>query len=534
MKKSDDLDPSQDTMETIAEMVRQRVEAEAKNMPQPPPVDLNKYLKTEALQNGNVENDARVFVEMFKERLLFNTSAQEWFFWNGLTWKPDTTSSAFAAVGSVADFYYEEYLRVSEQLSKLAAQGGGHETEVSFLEARKKLLVKRVRQLRDEHRRGSVLKFARSDQNGDSLCMDGNRFDQHPMLFPCANGTLDLETGRLRPSRPGDFLTKSSPIEFHGITTPAPLWEKTILQIFNDEDEMVNYIHRFFGYCLTGDITEKNFSVFYGPAGWNGRSMILETISFVMGKFASRIPSEMLLASKYPPNANVPRPEITGLKGVRLATASEIEDGQKFSLSRVKWLTGQDSLTGRNPHEKQFLEFMPTHKLIVQTNHLPKADADDKAFWGRIHLVNFPLSFVTWKPTKPYERPANTKLGQELRKEAPGILAWLLRGCLLWQRDGLNPPQKVLDSTKEYREDEDMLYDYITARIKEEPGKTTPSKEIYSDFSSWYKEEHGADDAPTQSWFGKRFAAKFKRTKSNGIKVYEGVIIKKGLAVDAI
>jgi len=293
---------------------------------------------------------------------------------------------------------------------------------------------------------------------------------------------------------------------------------------------MVAYIQRYFGYCATGDTTEKNVSLFYGPTGWNGRSMMLETIAFVLGEFAIQIPSEMLLASKYPPNANAPRPEITGLKGVRLATASEIEDGQKFSLSRVKWLTGQDSLTGRNPFEKKPLTFTPTHKLLVQTNNLPKASADDRAFWQRMHLVSFPISFVNREPTEPNERRANLRLGKEIRPEAPGILAWILRGCLLWQRHGLNPPKKVMDATKDYREDEDMLHDFITACLEKVPGQSTPAKEIYSAFSTWYKDENGVDEAPTLTWFGRKFGAKFKRKKKVGIKEYEGVVIKnKGL-----
>jgi len=275
---------------------------------------------------------------------------------------------------------------------------------------------------------------------------------------------------------------------------------------------------------MTGLVHEKLFPMLYGRTGWNGRSLIVETISYVMGSLAGSIPSEMLLTQKFSRSASGPSPDIMSLKGIRLAFASEIDDGQRFSMSKIKWLTGKDTLVGRNPHDKYQTRFLPTHKLFVMTNVQPQASPNDKAFWERLHLIPFTISFVNREPRETYERRAILDLDRQIRAEASGILAWLVRGCLLYQQQGLMPPREVTEATEEYRRNEDLLGDFVEECCIREPAAKAKGSDLYARFVDWYHDNVGQKE-PTGTWFGKMLAQKFDKGKSNGVIVYHGVAL---------
>jgi len=130
------------------------------------------------------------------------------------------------------------------------------------------------------------------------------------------------------------------------------------------------------------------------------------------------------------------------LKGKRIVWASETGEGRHLNIGKVKWLTGEDTITARAPFAKRQITFSPTHTLFLLTNHKPHITADDYAIWQRVHLVPFNLSFID-EPKTEYERKRDPDLSKKLKEEASGILAWLVRGCLSWRIEGLNPPRIV-------------------------------------------------------------------------------------------
>jgi len=508
----------------IRKQVEDRVAQEAAHTPPPDePPQITSKLVNECLI-ANELGDSVLFSTLFRDKFLYCKNTQEWFEWAGHYWKRDIMNRSLAAVEKVAGHYLAEYKKVSGELAGLIAGGAEPASEqILRLKNRQNGLLKRASQLRADKRRTSCLKFAHTIDH--PIAIAGEEFDNKPMLFPCANGVIDLETGRLKPGRPGDYLSLSSPIEFPGIDFPAPLWEKSLLEIFNGNEPLVAYLNRLFGYAITGRVDEKIFPVLYGRTGWNGRSLIVETISYVMGALAGSIPSEMLLSQKYSKSSSGPSPDIMSLKGIRMAFASEIDEGQRFSGGKVKWLTGKDELVGRSPHDKYPTRFTPTHKLFLMTNTQPQAPPNDKAFWERIHLIPFAISFVNRDPQESYERRAILDLDRQLLKEAPGILAWLVRGCLLWQRHGLSPPREVSEATEDYRRNEDILADYIDECCHREPAAKDLGAALYAKFSEWYHENVGKNE-PSGTWFGKQLGAKFKKTKVEGRVTYHGIRLK--------
>lgn len=519
----------------LRQQVKDRVDQEAAQIP---PADDEQKITSKFIReclSKNELGDSVLYSTLFRDKFLYCKNTQEWFEWTGNYWQRDIMNRTLAAVEKVVEQYLAEYKKLSGEISELVAAGEDPESEkLRKLKGKQEALLKRASGLRSDKRRTACLKFAHTIQ--EPIAIIGEEFDIKPMLFPCANGVIDLETGRLKPGRPSDYLSLASPVEFKGIEEPATLWEKSLLEIFggnpkntdsasNDSARvMVSYLQRLFGYAMTGLVKEKVFPVFYGRTGWNGRSLIIETVNYVMGALAGSIPSEMLLSQKYSKSSSGPSPDIMSLKGIRLAFASEIDEGQRFSAAKIKWLTGKDELTGRSPHDKYPTRFGPTHKLIVMTNSQPQAPPNDKAFWERLHLITFRISFVNREPQESHERRAILDLDRQVLKEASGILAWLVRGCLFWQKDGLNPPRDITEATEEYRRNEDLIADFIDECCLIEPAAKEKSSKLYTRFVAWYNANIGKKE-PTGTWFGKQLSQKFEKNKSEGCVVYHGIAL---------
>jgi putative DNA primase/helicase len=470
---------------------------------------------------ANELGDATLYATIFRDRYLYCKNSEEWYEWAGHFWQRDIMNRSVSAIEAVVELYLNEYKRISNRIAELAAIDGGGD-EIKQLRSQQASLIKRATQLRADRRRTACLKWAHTIDK--PVAITGEEFDARPMLFPCANGVIDLETGRLKHGRPGDFLSMASPIEFLGIDEPAPLWDKTILEIFGGNADLVAYLQRLFGYATTGLVKEKVFPVLYGKTGWNGRSLIVETISYVMGALAGSIPAEMLLSQRFSKSSSGPTPDIMSLKGIRLAFASEIDEGQRFSASKIKWLTGKDELVGRHPHDKYPTRFQPTHKLFLMTNTQPQAPPNDKAFWWRLHLIPFNISFVNRDPQEANERRAILDLDKQVLKEAPGILAWLVRGCLHWQKHGLAPPKEITEATEQYRRNEDLLADFIDECCIKEPGAKEKASLLYARFVDWYHDNIGKSE-PSGTWFGKQLGQKYDKWKSEGVVMYRGIAL---------
>jgi putative DNA primase/helicase len=192
----------------------------------------------------------------------------------------------------------------------------------------------------------------------------------------------------------------------------------------------------------------------------------------------------MLLLQSHGRQSGAPASDIMALRGRRLVWASETGEGRYLDAGKLKWLTGGDTLTGRVPYGKRQDTFSPTHTVILLTNHRPHAAASDHALWARIHLIPFSQSFVD-DPTKPNEHKRDPSLLEKLAREASGILAWLVRGCLLWQKEGLRPPKAVLAATESYRMDEDLIGNFLSECCIVGENAETPAGKLYKAYQQW-------------------------------------------------
>lgn len=465
--------------------------------------------------DANELGDGLLFKAVNDGQLVFNKAMDSWMVWTGHHWAVDQMGAARAAVEQVVEKYAEELAEVNRKFKE--ADGEERDT-LAWLRSRQRGLRSRISQLRSRRRANNCLDFAHNCD--DPMAIRGNEIDRQPMLLACANGVINLATGELETGRQEHCLLKASPVEWQGIDEPCPLWQKKLMEILSGDERLMAFIQRVLGYALIGEVRESIIAVLTG-IGRNGKSLIVEVVSEIMGPLAGAVRSEMLLDQMRVASSTGPTPDIMALRGLRMAFASETDDGCRVSPSRVKWLTGKDKLTGRNPHDKYEIQFSPTHTLFLLTNHKPHAPADDFAFWERVVLIPFKLSFVDRRPKNDSERVADPLLASKLVPEYPGILAWMVRGCLEYLQRGLDPPPVVKEAVEEYQRDEDILADFVDECCIVGENYQVGATALYDIFERWWK-KNVSKNAPKQKRFGTLMGRRFQR-KKDGVYKYLGI-----------
>lgn len=301
-------------------------------------------------------------------------------------------------------------------------------------------------------------------------------FDADPFVFGCANGVINLKTGELFQPTKEDWIYKSSPVEYRP-DEPCPAWLDHLNKVMGGNVNLIGFLRRWFGYCLTGSTDERCMAIFHGT-GANGKTITVETISFIMGDYARRTRTETILVKREAGVSN----EIADLVGARFVFSSEAEQDKRLAESLVKDLTGGDSISTRKLYQEYFT-FKPQFKMILSTNHKPIIYGTDNAIWDRIRLVPFNVTIP-----EEERRPIHEMMGM-FQDEAPGILAWMVKGCSEWLEKGLQTPEEVRAATKQYRSDMDVLQEFLDDCCNVEEGHTTLCKDLYTRFKAWGEAE---------------------------------------------
>ena len=471
--------------------------------------------------------DGILYAALHKDRFIFAKNSQQWFYWDDRTWRLDELDKAISAVETVSMRYGQEIEVLQKKIDD--ARESDDDEEYSF---RKRIYSKKISRirarisvLRKDAGRSNCLKFSHTNPK-NQLAITGREFDMDPWLLGVENGVVNLRTGELEPSVPGDFILKRCGVTFGGLDIDLSVFEKILDSIYDNDREKIKFIQRLFGSALVGNSSEHVLPVMIGR-GRNGKTKLIEAISFVMGDYAGVVPAEILLDSNRPANYNQSDPTMMDLKGLRMALCSETGEGKKFSSERVKWLTGGDTLVARGLYDKQPTKFEPSHMLVLLTNHEPGAPAGDLAFWERCFLIHHPFTFVKREPKEDYERRADPDLAEKLKEAGPAILTWLVTGCLEWQKRGLDPPESVIKSTQQYREQEDYIGQFIESCCEIKKGSRIGATILYNTFEIWYRKTINAKKhfTPSQKVFGSKMRGreKFPPKKISGKSYYEGL-----------
>lgn len=320
------------------------------------------------------------------------------------------------------------------------------------------------------------------------LRRQARELDDRPFLLNVTNGTLELPTELivnqdgshelvdgnivLRPHHHDDLVTRICNVAYDP-EARCPQWQTFLDQIVPDKETQV-FLQTWFGYVLTGDISEQQLVMAHG-AGANGKSTMLDVIKYIMGDYAIVLPIETFLSDDRRRGGEA-TPDLARVPGARLITASEPEGTRALSESMTKQVTGGEEMTARNLHQP-FFEFMPCFKLVLSFNKKPRVRGQDEGIWRRILLVPF-LEFIP-------KSKRDKQLPKRLRHEAAGILNWMIDGYLIWRERGLVAPDSVVHATDEYRSESDTVGEFMRIVTRREPGQKVQANRLFDIFTKW-------------------------------------------------
>jgi putative DNA primase/helicase len=393
--------------------------------------------ESEALPPHNSEDEwAYRFAERHVDDLRYVAAWGRWQKFDGVRWHEDATLETKE--------YIRQHLRMIAKANGKKAAKIACNKNVSAIEALS---------------RGDRRMAATSDQ-----------WDVELWDLNTPGGVVDLRSGSIRRQRPADYMTR--------ITGVAPdpncaieTFRKFLMRTTGGDHDLASFLQRVAGYALTGDTSEHALFFLYGTGG-NGKSVFINALTGCLGDYHTTSAIETFTAS----SADRHPTDLAGLRGARLVTAVETEDGRRWAESKIKSLTGGDKISARFMRQ-DFFEFTPIFKLIIAGNHRPGLRSVDEAIRRRFHLVPFTVTIP--------ESERDEQLGEKLKTEWPGILHWMIEGCLAWQRDGLCPPESVRSATAAYLEAEDALAAWIEDAGERDPGVWESTQDLYRSWKSW-------------------------------------------------
>ena len=405
------------------------------------------------ISEGSVSD---AFTREHRDRLRYCHDTGKWFLWDGAIWRPERTKLAYRWAHQKS-----KALAASTDIAKVILSSG----KAAFA--------------------AGVERLAQSDR---AFAVTADTWDRDPFLLGTPGGTVDLRTGKSRPAVREDYITKTVAIA-PADTADCPLWLKFLNQACVSDAELIRFLQQWNGYSLTGSIEEHALLFGHGPGG-NGKGVWLNTVSNIMGDYCRTAAMDTFTASKHDRHTT----ELAALKGARMVCASETEEGRAWSEVRIKQLTGGDRIAARFMRQ-DFFEFTPQFKLTIIGNHVPELHNVDDAARRRFNLAPF-----THKPPV-----VDKKLEEKLRAEWPGILRWMIDGCLDWRKNGLVRPPAVATSTADYFSDQDTLAQWIDECCETGKGFEDTAASL---FSNWRNYALARSEEPGNA---KRFGTALRR-----------------------
>ena len=449
------------------------------------------YTPTKVMSTKYELNDtgnAHRFVDKFGADLHYNVDNKMWMLWNGSNWQFDIYNN----VKNLAEILIEEM--------KLEALNS---TDAD----RQKELLRNVNKLYNSSGKEAMLK---ESQHLPLIPVNNDAFDKDDYLFNTNNYIVNLRTGQSIPHNKNLLLNKISSVE---LTNRKP---KQFLRFFEDifqgNKEIMHYVHKAFGYSLTGDCREQCMFWLVGD-GNDGKSLLLQIIQEVIGDYSITSNPDLLLDKKTQ-SANLS--EVARLKGIRFCVVNELKMGDKLNESGIKDITsGNNKIVARFLYANEF-EFLPKFKIWIATNYLPIIRGTDKGIWRREIVI--PMNRAL------RDDEVDQNLIYKLRAEKDEIFSWLVEGCLLWQKEGLKLPEILKQEKEAYKTDMDLVQKWINENCETNPNYITKASELFEDFKNYCRINNEYE--MSQTLFGRNFGKKYRKRFTSGVTVYEGIRLR--------
>lgn len=376
------------------------------------------------------------------------TPEQGWYAWDGSRWRLDD-------LGRVEQFAKETVRAMYTELPNIAEEG----IRESF-----------AKHATRSEKRASITNMVSLAQSEPGISINIENFDQDPDALNTPSGLLNLRTGIVTPHDPQSLITQRAPIPINN-DAGCPNWIAFQRSITNNDEDLIRFKQKAYGYSLSGHIHEQVVFIAYG-SGANGKSTELETIRKILGDYASHTD----FGTFAPQRKESVRNDLARLRSARFVTAIESDVGVKLNESLIKSITGGEPITARFLH-KEYFEFTPRFKVWLATNHLPRITGTDHGIWRRIRLVPYNVTIPAEKQDK--------QLAEKLEREMPGILQWIVEGYRLYLEEGLGMPAAVMEATQQYRDEMDAVAQFVEDCIDDSPLERLSNPDLRRTYEWW-------------------------------------------------
>ena len=415
--------------------------------------------------------NAKGFVEKHENDVLY-VNGSGWFAWNKWCWGYDPAEQATTRmmIGYMDDLYHDAIGYDNKEDQRKASQWAINSQNSHNLSA--SLVV------------ASKL---------DDMAITADDLDDNLWLINFRNGTLDLKTGELQEHDRSDHITKCVPADYDP-GAECSTWLKTLDLAFDGNERLIGYLQRALGYSLSGDTSEQCMFICWGEDGNNGKSTILEGFHRAVGRDYSNMTDPVIITTEA--KSLYALSSMAMLRGTRIVNMTEAAEGQYLNEAMVKQITGGDHIPAKFLHKDPF-NFLPQFKVWMRTNSRPNVRGTEEAIWRRIKLIPF-VQPIPEKLRKPRH-----VVDMMLDLEREGILAWAVEGCQMWQDQGLDDPDEVVDATTQYRTDMDIISQFLGETTTQDKTSKVPSTDLYRAYDRWCK-ENGFRGIMTSNRFSRR------------------------------
>ena len=448
----------------------------------------NKYVTGDG-QFTDVTN-CQYFLHAFGDIIRFCPKWNKFLLWNGTCWQIDRENKVPAMYVSFVHKMYRGLRVINDRKLKIDFE---------------KHLIKSESYRRILSAIG-IIKWTENVMVSD-MAMDLDNY-----LFNASELTINLKTGKAAAPDKNNLITKKSNF-IYDKNAKCPTWDMFLMQIFNNDVDLIRFVQKAMGYSLSGDTSEQCLFILWGT-GANGKSTFLNVLQHLFGDYANTARTETFM-KKTSEQSN----DLARLKGARLVTTSEAEQGKQLSESLIKQITGGDKLSARFLYG-EFFDFIPTFKIFMATNHKPKIKGGDNGIWRRIKMIPFTVTIPPEKRDK--------HLTEKLIAENSGILNWLLEGYSMWEKEGFsNEPSVVSEAIAEYRDDMDSIQTFITDCLEFDASQKSrlDTGSLYAVYQKWCTQNN--EQLMSHKWLSTQMQEKgFKKRVSNGLRFWPGLQIR--------
>lgn len=432
------------------------------------------------------------FIDRYGDLYKYSYTKKNFYVYDGTKWREDTTGAIRTLIDEMVNDLKSEKLVFDPN-------------EISEEDAVKEFakFIKKSRNTTAKKNIVDELKHRRPIEQTD--------FDKDDMLINLLDGYINLASSEFNEHDIKKMFSLQANTDYSDKMEPV-IWKQFLEDIFAGDKEVIRFIQKSLGYSLTGSIREQIMFILHGK-GRNGKSIFTETISEILGTYASNIQADSLMVKQ---NKGAANSDIARLTNVRFVTSSEPNEGFRFDEGLVKQLTGGDKITARFLYGTEF-EFTPNFKIWISTNHKPIIRGTDDGIWRRMVLIPFNVQIPDHKVDKD--------LKFKLLREAPGILNWMVEGAYMWMKEGLQIPESIQEAGREYRTEMDVLEHFIEDTCIRNDEYEESAKDLFEAYKTWA--EDSGEYKMNKNQFGKKMKEKFKhKRKENGIRYY-GIELKK-------